>query len=101
MHSEPSEPCGDDLSSLERMERWADRVLDDRAREGEHFTDDELFDLRAERMARDMTMRDYWLIASPDDPEMREHLIESEGCDEAFADAVLDKMREIGRRRGW
>lgn len=39
---------------------------------------------------------DGWSIASPLDPEMREFLIASEGLAPDFADAVLEKMREIG-----
>jgi hypothetical protein len=39
------------------------------------------------------------LIAHPDDPAMREYLIESESCDERFADAVL--VNSSGHQNGF
>jgi hypothetical protein len=54
----------------------------------------------AVEMAAFCTLADGWLIAHPDDPEMRRWLVEDEGCDKAFADAVLARMRKLGAARG-
>jgi len=43
---------------------------------------------------------DAWLIGHPDDPTVREYLIEEDGWDEDYADLVLAKVREIGADRG-
>ncbi len=47
------------------------------------------------------TMADGWLIAAPDDPEMRQYLIEEEFMDPEFADLVLAKMRELAVSLGF
>ncbi len=48
-------------------------------------------------------LADAWLIAPPDDPSLRQYLIDSEWLDPDFADEVIAKMRELdaAREPGW
>lgn len=88
-----------DEETLERLERWADKVLDDSARLSEDLTEDELRQRQAFWYADFYTLNDGWLIAAPDDPAMRNRLIEEEGMSPDFADEVLAKMRELAAAR--
>jgi hypothetical protein len=81
---------------LERVEWWAGKVAKDSASLPEDLTDDELRDYQAVWYADFFTLEDGWLIASPDDPAMRERLVDEEGMSPDFADQVLAKMRELG-----
>jgi hypothetical protein len=69
-------------------QRWADKQLE------------------AVCEAEDWMMEDGWIVAHPDDPRMREFLIESEHQDPEWADLVLVNMRSLAARRdaeqpGW
>jgi hypothetical protein len=84
---------------LERLEWWAGKVRDDSERLPENLTDDELLEHQAKWYAEFFTLDDGWLVASPDDPAMRERLIDGEGMSPDFADQVLAKMRELAAAR--
>jgi hypothetical protein len=88
-----------DNGYLERLERWADKVVDDSARLSEDLTGDELREREALWYADFFTLEDGWLIADPDDPAMRGRLIDEEGMSPDLADEVLAKMRELGAAR--
>jgi hypothetical protein len=88
-----------DNGYLERLERWADKVVDDSARLSEDLTGDELREREALWYADFFTLEDGWLIADPDDPAMRGRLIDEEGMSPDLADEVLAKMRELGSAR--
>jgi hypothetical protein len=88
-----------DNGYLERLERWADKVVDDSARLSEDLTGDELREREALWYADFFTLEDGWLIADPDDPAMRGRLIDEEGMSPDLADEVLAKMRELGSPR--
>jgi hypothetical protein len=88
-----------DNGYLERLERWADKVVDDSARLSEDLTGDELQEREALWYADFFTLEDGWLIADPDDPAMRGRLIDEEGMSPDLADEVLAKMRELGAAR--
>jgi hypothetical protein len=84
---------------LDRLERWAENVLDDIERLPAELPDDELRDREAGWYADFYTLEDGWLIADPDDPAMRRWLVEDEGMGGDFADRVLAKMRELAAAR--
>jgi hypothetical protein len=84
---------------LERLERWADQVVADSAELPEDLTDEELREREALWYADFFTLQDGWLIAGPDDPAMRDRLIQDEGMTGDRADDVLAKMRELGATR--
>jgi hypothetical protein len=84
---------------LNRLERWARKVLDESARLPEDLSGEELRQQEALWYADFFTLEDGWLVASPDDPAMRERLIDEEGMSPDFADEVLAKMRELGAVR--
>jgi hypothetical protein len=84
-----------DNEQLDRLERWADKVLDDSARLPEDLPEDELREHQA-RWYADFYVSDAgWLIAEPDDPAMRNWLIDEEGMSPELADRVLAMMREL------
>jgi hypothetical protein len=84
---------------LERLERWAERVVADSERLSEEITGDELREREALWYADFYTLDDGWLVSPPDDPAMRERLIHDEGMSPDLADDVLAKMRELGAAR--
>jgi hypothetical protein len=84
---------------LERLERWAGRVVAESERLSEHMTAEELREHQARWYADFFTLDDGWLIASPDDPAMRDRLIHEEGMSDELADDVLAKMSELGAAR--
>jgi hypothetical protein len=88
----------DDPNGL--SDAWADRALDDEARASEHLTSAEPRERRAWALADSYVLADAWLVAPPDDPRMREWLIEEEECSPERAELVLDRMRELGDERG-
>jgi hypothetical protein len=88
-----------DDGSLERLERWADQVVADSAELPEDLTAEELREREALWYADFFTLEDGWLIAGPDDPAMRDRLIQDEGMTGDLADDVLAKMRELGATR--
>jgi hypothetical protein len=88
-----------DNHDLNRVQRWAEKVLDDSTRLSEDLTGDELREREALWYADFFTLDDGWLVASPDDPAMRTRLIDEEGMSPDFADEVLAKMRELGAAR--
>jgi hypothetical protein len=85
--------------NLERLEQWAAKVLDDSARLPEELTEAELREHQAQWYAEFFTTDDGWLVASPDDPAMRERLTVEEGMSPELADEVLAKMRELAAAR--
>jgi hypothetical protein len=84
---------------LERLEQWAEKVLDDTTRLPDDLDGGQLREREALWYADFYTLEDGWLVAGPDDPEMRAQLIEEEGMSPDFADEVLAKMRELGAAR--
>jgi hypothetical protein len=88
-----------DNGYLDRLERWAQKVVEDTARLPEDLTEEELREHQVAWYADFFTLEDGWLVASPDDPEMRERLTGEEGMSPDFADEVLAKMRELGAAR--
>ena len=88
-----------DKELLDRLERWADKVVDDSAQLSEDLTDSELGERQALWYADFYVSDDGWLIAGPDDPAMRNWLIEEEGMSPELADQILAKMRELATAR--
>jgi hypothetical protein len=84
---------------LDRLEVWADKVATESEELPENLTDDELRERQAAWYAEYFTLDDGWLYAAPDDPAMRERLIDEEGMSPDFADQVLAKMKELGGAR--
>jgi hypothetical protein len=85
--------------NLERLEQWAQKVLDDSARLPEDLSEAELRERQALWYADFFTTDDGWLVAPPDDPAMRERLTVEEGLSPELADEVLAKMRELAASR--
>jgi hypothetical protein len=88
-----------DNGYLDRLERWAQKVLEDSARLPEDLSDEELREQQVAWYADFFTLEDGWLVASPDDPAMRARLTDEEGLPPDLADGVLAKMRELGAAR--
>jgi hypothetical protein len=84
---------------LDRVERWADKVAAESERLPEDLTEDQLLEQQAIWYADFFTVEDGWLVAPPDDPAMRDRLLNDEGMSPDLADRVLAKMREIGAGR--
>jgi hypothetical protein len=80
---------------LDRLERWAEKVLDESAQLPEDPPADELRELEVRWYADFYTLEDGWLIADPDDPAMRGWLVDDEGMSSELADQVLAKMKEL------
>jgi hypothetical protein len=83
---------------LDRLQEWADKVTADSESLPEDLTDDELLERQATWYAEFFTLDDGWLVAPPDDPAMRDRLLNEEGMSPDLADLVLVKMRERGAR---
>jgi hypothetical protein len=81
---------------LGRLEQWAQRVTADSENLPEDLSEDELRERQATWYAEYFALDDGWLYAAPDDPAMRERLLDEEGMSPEFADLVLAKMRELG-----
>jgi hypothetical protein len=81
---------------LDRLESWADRVTAESAQLPEDLSVDELRERQATWYAEYFTLDGGWLYAAPDDPAMRERLLDEEGMSPELADLVLAKMRELG-----
>jgi hypothetical protein len=88
-----------DTGHLERLRSWADRVAAESEQLPEDMTAEELTEQKALWYADYFTLEDGWLVASPDDPVMRERLTGEEGMGDDLADDVLAKMRELGAAR--
>jgi hypothetical protein len=88
-----------DEQYLDRLESWADKVLEDSARLSEDLTEDELRERQVAWFADFYTLQDGWLVADPDDQAMRDLLIGEEGMSPDLADQVLAKMRELAVAR--
>jgi hypothetical protein len=84
---------------LDRVEWWANKVADESAGLPEDLSDDEVRERQAAWYAEFFTLEDGWLVAAPDDPAMRERLLDEEGMSPDLADQVLAKMRELGAAR--
>jgi hypothetical protein len=84
---------------LDRLEAWADKVATESEELPENLTDGELRGRQAAWYAEYFTLDDGWLYAAPDDPAMRERLIDEEGMSPDFADQVLAKMKALGGAR--
>jgi hypothetical protein len=59
------------------------------------------FNELVEEIAQSYVLADGWLIADPQDPEMRRHLLEEDGLDAAMAIEVLLRMEEIAAELGF
>ncbi len=89
------------MFDMDDLNDWAERVLDEEARLSAHLTDGDLQDRAVIERAEFFTLADgWWLIAHPDDPRLREYLLNDGSMPPALADAVLAKMRELGHARG-
>jgi len=84
---------------LNRLEQWAQKVTAESEQLPEDLSDDELRERQATWYAEYFTLDDGWLYASPDDPAMRERLLDEEGLSPELADLVLAKMRDLGAGR--
>jgi hypothetical protein len=84
---------------LDRLEQWAEKVTADSQSLPEDMSEDELREHQATWYAEYFTLDDGWLFAAPDDPAMRERLLDEEGLSPELADLVLAKMRELGAER--
>ena len=88
-----------DNGDLERIQRWAEKVVAESAELPVDLSAEELRDREAHWYADFFTLHDGWLVASPDDPAMRERLVHEEGLSDELADEVLEKMRALGSVR--
>jgi hypothetical protein len=88
-----------DNGYLDRLESWVAKVVEESERLPEDMSEEELREQEASWYADFFTLEDGWLVASPDDPAMRERLTGEEGMSPDFADEVLTKMREMGAAR--
>jgi hypothetical protein len=84
---------------LDRLEQWAQRVTADSENLPADLSEDELRERQATWYAEYFTLDDGWLYAAPDDPVMRERLLDEEGMSPELGDLVLAKMRELGAAR--
>lgn len=84
---------------LERLEHWAQTVVAESEQLPDDLSPEELREHEARWYADYFTLDDGWLVASPDDPAMRERLIREEGMSDDLADEVLAKMRELAATR--
>ena len=84
-----------DNERLERLERWADKVVEESAILPEDLPESELRERQAAWYADFYVAEDGRLLADPNDPAMREWLIDQEGMSPDLADDVLAKMREL------
>jgi hypothetical protein len=84
-----------DTETLDRLERWADKVIGDSERLSEGLPEHELREREASWYADFYALDGGWSVAPPDHPAMRSWLIEQEGMSSDFADQVLAKMREL------
>lgn len=84
---------------LERLELWAAKVAGESEELPADLSDEELREREASWYADYFTLEDGWLVAPPDDPAMRERLLDEEGMSADLADRVLAKMRERGASR--
>jgi hypothetical protein len=80
---------------LDRLEQWANKVTAESERLPDDLTDDEMRERQASWYADYFTLDDGWLYAAPDDPAMRDRLLNEEGLSSELADQVLAKMREL------
>ena len=85
--------------TLERLERWAQKVLEESAQLPEDLPESELRQRQVTWFADFYASDEGWLIAAPDDPAMREWLIDQEGMSPDLADEVLAKMSELAAVR--
>jgi hypothetical protein len=102
MDSIPSEASVDrvaDPENLGRLERWAQKVLDESSRLPDDLPEAELQEYQARWYADYFTLEDGWVVAEPDDPSMKAWLLEEEGMSPELADAVLAQMRELAAAR--
>jgi hypothetical protein len=81
--------------NLERLETWARRVVDDSERLPEDLSEAELRERQVTWYA------DFFVLeeTDPDDPAMRERLVNEEGMSPELADEVLAKTRELRAAR--
>lgn len=84
---------------LERLEQWAGKVASESEELPEDLSEDELREREAAWYADYFTLEDGWLVAPPDDPAMRERLLDEEGMSPELADRVLAKMSELSASR--
>ena len=88
-----------DTGDLERLERWAEKVVAESEQLPEDLSAEEQREREALWYADFFTLDGGWLVASPDDPAMRERLVREEGMSDELADDVLEKMRELAAAR--
>jgi hypothetical protein len=84
-----------DHGSFEKLETWARRVLEDSESLPHDLSEAELGERQVGWYA------DFFILdnADPDDPAMRDRLIDDEGMSPELADQVLAKMRELRTAR--
>ncbi len=80
---------------LDRLEQWAEKVLEDTQRLPEDLPEEELREQMVLWYADFYAQHGDSQHASPDDPSMREWLIDEERMTPDVADQVLVKMREL------
>jgi endonuclease III len=84
-----------DRDDMGTLEAWVQLVLDDSNRLEEDLSEAELHERQVAWYAEFFALAQ----ADPDDPALRERLIDLEGMGPALADEVLDKLREIQTNR--
>jgi hypothetical protein len=82
-----------DPQNLERLDRWAAKVVAESAELPPELSGEDLREHEAGWYAEYFTLADGWVVAAPDDPAMRAWLLEEEGMSPELADAVLARMR--------
>jgi hypothetical protein len=88
-----------DPQNLDRLEQWAQKVVEESARLPADISESELLEREAGWYAEYFAPEDGWLVASPDDPAMRAWLLEEEGMSPELADAVLAEMSRLAAER--
>ena len=88
-----------DNERFERMQRWADKAVDASAFLPEVLPESHLRERQAIWYADFYVGEDGRLIADPNNPAMREWLIDQEAMSPDLADDVLVKMRELAAAR--
>jgi hypothetical protein len=88
-----------DPENLDRLERWAAKVVEESSRLDPNLSEEELAERQAAWYAEYFTPPAGWVVASPDDPAMREWLLDEEGLSPELADAVLIQMRQLAAAR--
>jgi hypothetical protein len=84
------------MNDFDRLVQWADDVLDERARLGEHLTDAELYERDLIEEAASWVLADGYVL-DPDDPETRRYFAEEEYA--SYGPEYVEAAREDARPR--